>query len=181
MVKLPLECLEDEKSKPGEKHDVKVIKPLKDKIGQPKRLSENEREENKMKIQSKNQWLLLLSPMLYGLSFPHGYWRESGISLLAFVLTSGPEPYCVDDLGPASWRGEALDSLVFPELQKNLMLAFVTNFRQSISRLDHIMPGKGTLVRLISIAECDSFCRSRTGHTPEWTTWYGEDIDSGGQ
>jgi hypothetical protein len=86
----------------------------------------------------------------------------------------------VDNLGPISWNTEALDRLVFPESHKDLILAFVTNYGQSISHSDDVINGKGSSVLSIDIPKGNSFYRAGPCGTPEWTSRYRKDIDSGG-
>lgn len=54
-----------------------------------------------------------------------------------------PGSFYVDSLGPISWNAEAFERLVFPESHKNLILAFVTNYGQSIAHSDDVIDGKG--------------------------------------
>jgi hypothetical protein len=63
-----------------------------------------------------------------------------------------PGSFYVDSLGPISWNTEALERLVFPESHKDLILAFVTNYGQSIAHSDDVIDGKGILVLFIDIS-----------------------------
>lgn len=51
----------------------------------------------------------------------------------------------MENLEPISWNIEAIDRLVFPEAQKDLLLSFVTNYNQSISHSDDLISGKGKI------------------------------------
>ena len=86
----------------------------------------------------------------------------------------------MDNLGCISWNTKALDRLAFLESHKDLILAFVTNYGQSIAHSNDVINGKGTSVLFIDITKGNSFCRTGPCDTPEWTSWYREDIDGGG-
>ncbi len=117
------------------------------------RPSAKQRDPAHVRIQQNQQWLRLMSPNLGGFSFTLGIWGKwrTVQLVLVYSLTIILGLFNVDKLEPISWNSEAIDRLVFPEEQKDLLLSFVINYNQSIAHSDDPISGKG---KTTSVSSC---------------------------